>query len=246
MTHSTEKGSNMDGKKSDANKNSANSPIDETLDAKLAEFITGQLDPASAAALEKEIAEDKALEDEANFLRGLQQGLKESEDVSPPGALGLAKLKRDIQSEQLRENRSKQAKMESNTQQDAAHEKASPKRAANDGGFWRPLSIAACCLLAVQSFFMLPSTSETDPEGITTLSGTPLFAGKKLQVVFANTAKAQQIQSALLKINGRIVDGPGALGVYTVLVPEGTNIESVTQTLTGYGFVEEVQPISTE
>jgi len=51
-----------------------------------------------------------------------------------------------------------------------------------------------------------------------TLGGPGLAQGTMLQVTFAPQATEAQIRSLLASVEARIVDGPGALGVYTVSV----------------------------
>ena len=51
-----------------------------------------------------------------------------------------------------------------------------------------------------------------------TLGGPPLAQGTLLQVTFVPDATEMQIRTLLARVDARIVDGPGALGVYTVSV----------------------------
>jgi len=52
-----------------------------------------------------------------------------------------------------------------------------------------------------------------------TLGGSGLARGALLQVTFAPQAAEEQIRALLASVDARIVDGPGALGVYTLSVP---------------------------
>ena len=51
------------------------------------------------------------------------------------------------------------------------------------------------------------------------LGGAPLARGTLLQVTFVPDATEMQIRTLLARVDARIVEGPGALGVYTVSVP---------------------------
>jgi anti-sigma factor RsiW len=54
-----------------------------------------------------------------------------------------------------------------------------------------------------------------------TLGGPPVAQGTLLQITFVPEAPEKQIRALLARVEARIVDGPGALGVYTVsVVPE--------------------------
>ena len=51
------------------------------------------------------------------------------------------------------------------------------------------------------------------------------MAGPRLRVIFANAATMGEIQEILRSIDGSIVTGPTALGVYTVVLPVGARLE---------------------
>lgn len=205
------------------------------LDDKLALLINGQLDANEQAELEKQIAANEELAAEAEFLGALQKGIQQQHAV-PPGAMGLARLKRDIASEQ------KRAHTEGQTSAAAQTNAGKVKAASN---FWKPLSIAACCLLAVQSFLTMQGPSRDDPSGVVPLSGSAaLPAGPQLQVVFKDTATAGQIREGLLSINAELISGPGALGIYTVQLPANADISQAQILLSGLPFIEEVEAVT--
>ncbi|ABD79562.1 hypothetical protein [Saccharophagus degradans] len=204
------------------------------LDDKLALLINGQLDVNEQAELEKQIAANEELAAEAEFLGALQKGIQQQHAV-PPGAMGLARLKRDIASEQRRTNTEAQATVSS------GNATGKVKAASN---FWKPLSIAACCLLAVQSFLTMQGPSGDDPSGVVPLSGSALPAGPQLQVVFKDTATAGQIREGLLSINAELISGPGALGIYTVQLPANADISQAQILLSGLPFIEEVEVVT--
>lgn len=151
---------------------------------------------------------------DAEFMKALQKGFQNMDDA-PPGEIGLARLKRDIQREQEQQQQAK------------------PKQT-----YWKPLAIAACFLMGVQFFLLLPK-EQTD-SGIVTLSGTAAHNGPTLQLVFKNDASAQQIQQALNGVQGTIINGPGALGIYTVALPKGENYQQALTQLQNLEFVDEV------
>lgn len=215
--------------------------VDEQLDDKLALLINGQLDEETAKALEAEIENDKALADEAKFLKSLQEGIQHQDHNTPPGGMGLARLKREIAAEQARA-KPPAANFESEKTKAGSHTVTSKNTPAANSSFWKPLSIAACCLLGVQTFFMV-SQQEDSIAGIeiTPLSSAVLTDGDHLQVVFRETATASQIRDALVSVNGSLVGGPGALGVYTVQLPVSMNGLDGFNTLKAYPFVEEVE-----
>lgn len=181
------------------------------IDEKLTKWATGKLNEQERESLEQQLQRDPELKKEADFLTALRKGMQEQQE-SLPGDMGLARLKRDIQREQ---------------QQQKPQQK-----------FWKPLAIAACCLLGVQMFLLLPDNS-TDTD-IVTLSGEANYRGPQLQIVFTDSTTAAQIQQALNSVQGNIIGGPGVLGVYTVALPEDADAQQMLLQLNSLDFVEEI------
>lgn len=205
------------------------------LDDKLALMVNGQLDEQEQAALKKQIQADAGLAAEAEFLHTLHKGMQQQNDV-PPGAMGLARLKRDIEAEQKRAATSTQTANDNNS--------VTKMQAPNNSNFWKPLSIAACCLLAAQTFLTMQGSSRGDPSGVVPLAGNPVVTGPQLQVVFKDTATAAQIREALLSINAELIGGPGALGIYTLQLPTSADVGQAQIALSGLPFIEEVEAVS--
>lgn len=56
--------------------------------------------------------------------------------------------------------------------------------------------------------------------------GTPAPSGPRLHVIFSPDTTESEIRAALGQISGRIVDGPTALGVYTVAIEPGSGLDA--------------------
>jgi|GEM_PF-800892 len=199
----------------------------EEIDEKLALLVNGQLDKAESEALEREIAQAPELAQEADFLKALQVGMQSSEEPTP-GAMGLARLQRDIRNQQTQTSRQEPQASKPST-----------------GSFWKPLALAASVLLGVQTLVM-GSWQMSSVEGVNVMpmSGSKLgevgAQGARLQLVFNDAATAAQMASLLLAVNASIIDGPSALGIYTVVLPPKTDAELVVQQLDSSGVIEEV------
>jgi anti-sigma factor RsiW len=93
-------------------------------------------------------------------------------------------------------------------------------------GWWRPALAAAAVVIVVQTLvlgtLLWPREAAITPLGGTAVSGTAL-----LQVRFVPTATEAEIRAALAEVNGTIVDGPGALGVYSVRLAGITATQTV-------------------
>lgn len=188
-------------------------------DDKLVEYINGTLGEAEREELQRALEADDALAREAEFMSALRQGIKQ-EDVTPPGELGLARLKKDIR--QYEENQRK--------------ETATP-----GWRFWKPAAIAASFLLVVQTTtLVLYQDKSTDASGIQVLSGPTVEQGGVLQVVFTPDAELADVQALILAVDGDIVRGPGALGLYDISLPLGADVDQAMATMRASAQVQEV------
>lgn len=188
---------------------------------KLPLLVNGRLNEQERLEMERHLAEDPALAQEAELLMALRAGMQEN--ATTPGALGLARLKRDIERET----------------QGASH--APPTK-----GYWKPVALTACALFGLQTMLLINPVDwrGTAPAtDIVPLSGEREVQGPALQVIFDDTATAAQMRTALQSVQGTIVDGPGALGVYTLVLPKGADASQATHTLSALVFVELVTPL---
>jgi hypothetical protein len=91
---------------------------------------------------------------------------------------------------------------------------AAPRR------FSVPAGLAAAAVLAqaavIGALLLRPA-----PESLAPLSGEAPAGGQLLQVTFKPRATEAQIRGLLARVQAEVVSGPGALGVYTLRVPEG-------------------------
>ena len=65
------------------------------------------------------------------------------------------------------------------------------------------------------------SQATTVVEGVTPSSGTPSLEGMQvLVIVFKDNASLLEVRTLIDSVQGRVIDGPGALGVWLVAVPK--------------------------
>jgi hypothetical protein len=91
---------------------------------------------------------------------------------------------------------------------------AAPRR------FSVPAGLAAAVVLA-QAAVIGALLVGPPPQSLAPLSGEAVAGGELLQVTFKPRATEAQIRGLLAGLQAEIVSGPGALGVYTLRVPEG-------------------------
>ena len=93
--------------------------------------------------------------------------------------------------------------------------------------WWSPTPIFARALIAAQLVLLLALGSlmlyqRSHPAGVYTTSSGGAGENKasfRIAVQFSDSANEQDIRKTILGIRGKIVDGPSALGLYTVEVP---------------------------
>lgn len=98
---------------------------------------------------------------------------------------------------------------------------AQDPRAANDNRPFRFSLLQAACIAvtAILGWELVGSTLlSNEPATYTTASAE--VAGPALQVVFSSDAAVSGITEVLADLNGSIVDGPSALGLYVVAFPD--------------------------
>ncbi|MGM0982759.1 MAG: hypothetical protein ACQEXG_04940 [Pseudomonadota bacterium] len=186
-------------------------------DERLALYVNDKLEGTQRQRMQDAIADDPELAREVELLHMLKQGWQQDQEA-PPMELGLARLKRDIQQEQ------------------SLPEAPSPRYRGQR--FWKGLALAACLVVAIQtSLVVFTGSDDTQWE---LLSGSPEPDAPRLQVVFAPDTTIAQLQALLQPHAAHIVEGPGALGIYTLRLPEDSDAVGIGDQLLESALVEEV------
>ena len=165
---------------------------DPELDQLLPWYVNGTLGDDERARVEAYLAASAGAREEVELLRRLRDHVKASQPSQSPGELGLKRLQREIAAERR-------------TAQAAPPAPASP-------GWWRPAAISAALVIAIQGALLFQLQPDS---GVGTATGDGP-GGTVIEVTFAADATESEIRTALQAIDGRLVDGPGALGVYRV------------------------------
>ncbi|WP_343563904.1 hypothetical protein [Kiloniella sp. b19] len=189
---------------------------EEELEKLLPFYVAGSLSEQEHMAVEQALNEKPEWRDEIVVLERIRDEINErNESVQSPGELGLKRLQRELQSER---------RAGVSVPQPANDE---PGRAASGSFVWRIVAMAACFVLVLQTAFFLPQSpfyrGDEARESLQTASrtgGALTAQGVLLQIAFQPTAEEEQIRTLLLSVEGQIVDGPTALGFYTVAIPK--------------------------
>ncbi|WP_111642593.1 hypothetical protein [Marinimicrobium alkaliphilum] len=187
-------------------------------DEQLNLWANGRLSEAERLAFEQQMAQDPALAREAKFAMALRQQLQD-EPATPPGELGLARLQRAIRA-------GRQA----------------PPNVQLRKNIWKPVAIAACLMVAIQTGLLLGPEPwrQNNAIDVRPASGEAATAGPRLQIVFEPTASTADIQASLRSVNGSIVAGPSALGIFQVQLPKDSAADEAAARLREFAFVDEV------
>jgi hypothetical protein len=172
-------------------------------------YVNGSADSGVHGKLESHLERLPHLRGEVAWLRQLRQQIRASDaSLQRPADAGLDSLMSLIHAEQSG--------------------KLVPLRKPANRWTWdsAPRWLPAAASLAAAVVFgqaVLLGALLNRPAGpaLSALSGAGPTGGALLQLTFRSRATEVQIRTLLLEIRGEIVAGPGALGVYTVRVPEG-------------------------
>lgn len=184
----------------------------EEIEALLPWYANGTLTPAETATVEQHLAQCPACRAELKQCHALATAVRDNAESWQPAPGGFDRLMAEI---------------------DRLEPKPTPAKTRSPPLFQRILdwlgatpnpvrwtlaleSMAVAALLLVVALPML----RTAPDYETLSSGAEqTTTGPRLRVVFADSATVGEIRQLLRDIDGNIVAGPTALGVYTVALP---------------------------
>lgn len=180
-------------------------------------YVNGTLDNDETALVEQALANHPELQQEVLFLQNLREHVKQQEFDHSPGELGLKRLQKTI-----------------------AAESRSQQKQPSSTNFWRLTTVAACLMLVVQTVIV-----NYESESPYTAAGgktTTIDQGQIISVTFTPNVTEQALRQFLLETDARIIDGPSALGIYHLSVPDKlTDTDIVAIFNTRPDIIESVQ-----
>ena len=122
-------------------------------------------------------------------------------------------------------------------------------QASPRGGSWwswlRPASAFALGVLLCSAIFVLRGPEyQTLTSPAPTVPTTPTVSGQTLHVLFAPETTIEQANEALRMIDASIVAGPSDLGLLTVLIAPGQDLDQTLATLRAQPGVQFAEPVS--
>lgn len=155
-------------------------------------YVNGTLDSTQEKALEAAMEQDDALKQEMVWLRQLQDSIQQQEQPAPPAELGWQRLKREIHREK--------------------------------NSVWKRWGVGAATAATVLFSMQMGMMIKPEGQAIQVMSGAGQWENLQgywpVQVQFAETTSVAAIQQWAAPVQARIVDGPSALGMFVILIPQ--------------------------
>ena len=178
-------------------------------DDDLPAFVNGTLPASEREAIQTHLAGCEQCREEVHWLATLREQMQ-NDPLPAVNEMGMARLMKAVRQEEK-------------------------QTATSAPGWWRG-ALAAAVLVVVAQFGVIAVQWQPDtvyrPLGETVQS-------PRIQVRFAETATEIQIREVLERIEGQIVEGPSALGLYLVSVPDDASVQAAAETLQAAGDVVE-------
>lgn len=196
----------------------------EEIEALLVFLANDTLEGEERKAVEAAVAADPQLAGELEVLKTMRREMQ-AEDVQSPGEMGLARLMREIDAE-----------AESPVVPQAGLPEAANLPTA-PGSFWKIAAVVLFGLVVVQTAY-IGYDDGTDFE----LAGgeeAPVSAEHTIRVAFEADAAEADIRALLLEQGLVIVDGPSAIGLYTLAAADEVSRADALAALQARGDIVE-------
>lgn len=172
------------------------SNLEDKISLMIPAYLNGALSDAEREEVDKLAAQNPEVAADIEFQRKLKEAVKPSDTEFAPGELGWAKLSKAIQETQVE------------------------TVAANDNPrqlkFWRYAAAILAVAVIGQAGMIGTMMSGDKPDAqYVTVSETPLL-DNSIKLSFKSDVTTIEMTSILTEINGNIVSGPSALGLYDV------------------------------
>ena len=191
----------------------------DEIEALLVFLANDTLEGEERAAVEAAVAADPQLAGELEALKAMRAEMQ-AEEVTSPGEMGLARLMRDIEAE-----------AKASAGPPAANLPTAPS------SFWKVAAVVLFGLVIAQTAYFGYDRG-TDFE-LASGEEAAVSAEYSLRVAFAEDATEGDIRALLLDLDLVIVDGPSAIGLYTLAALDEAAREAALTALQARGDIVE-------
>ena len=164
---------------------------DQALSELLLDYVQGKASDEAISAIEARLLIDEKFADELAYYNGLRQAVSPLKQTSDADELGWKRLSNAIEAERI------------------------PHAANDNHRFWKYAAAALAIVAALQTAFILQSPGAPESSDFVMASAEDDTAFG-LKVIFQPDATSEDLTMALRDLDGQIVAGPSALGLYTV------------------------------
>ena len=164
---------------------------DDALSELALDYANGRASDEVKTAIEARLPNDPKLADEVAYLQGLHRAVSPLKQDQPADELGWKRLSNAIAAERA------------------------PAAANDNGPVWKYAAAALAVVAALQTAFLIQPSTEA-PEEIYVTASAEDANMPAVNVIFQASATTEALTLALKSVDGEIIAGPSALGLYTV------------------------------
>ena len=179
---------------------------EQALSELLLDYVNGTASQEAVAAIEGRLPTDPKIADEIAYYKGLKNAVSLLKQSSEPDQLGWKRLSKAIEAEH------------------------SPGAANDNFQFWKYAAAALAVVAALQTVLLIQSPG-TPEEPVFVTASAENEAAFGLTVIFQPNTTADELTQALKAVNGEIIAGPSALGLYTVAFETEASRDSALEAL---------------
>jgi len=164
---------------------------DDALNELVLEYARGTASDQVKTAIETRLPEDPKMADEVAYLKSLHRAVSPLKQDRTADELGWKRLSKAIEAELL------------------------PVAANDNSRVWKYAAAALAIVAALQTALLVQPTQQAPAEIYVTASANDADT-PAVNVIFRSTATAEALTNALKDVDGEIIAGPSAIGIYTV------------------------------
>ena len=179
---------------------------DQALSELLLDYVQGTASQEAVEAIEARLPVDPKIADEIAYYKGLKTAVSPLKQSPPVDELGWQRLSKAIEAER------------------------NPVAANDNFQFWKYAAAALAVVAALQTAFLMQSPG-TPEEPVFVTASAENEAAFGLTVIFQPDTTANDLTEVLKAVDGEIIAGPSALGLYTVAFETEASRDSALESL---------------
>ncbi len=168
---------------------------DKSIPSLIPDYVNGTLSLDNKRIVETAAENDPSIAAEIEIYRSIGTAVKSGTDDYEPGAMGWARLSKAINQEERNLT-------------------SAPKFSVPVSGLWRYAAAILGIVALGQSLLLINQGGQTDEQSTYITASESITAQNILKVAFVATSNEIAIRELLRSVDGNIVSGPSAIGLY--------------------------------